>query len=135
MLSFLRSTLDASISMYLNPQTDLTDLPLKAFYRYALPEFEPGVSPASSSSPPGAPLAMLSRLPQKRVLTINMDVPEPWLVEPTQVETGLAAAWFGVDRFTPSSLSRVGGDVIGRSDLDVCGVAGGIVLTRGHPFL
>jgi hypothetical protein len=26
--------------MYLNPQRDLTDLPLKAFYRYALPEFE-----------------------------------------------------------------------------------------------
>ena len=85
MLSLLRSTLGASISMYLNPQTDLTDLPLKAFYRYALPEFEPGVPPASSPSTPGAPLAMLSRLPQKRVLTVNMDVPEPWLVEPTQV--------------------------------------------------
>ena len=86
MLSLLRSTLGASISLYLNPQTDLTDLPLKAFYRYALPEFEPGVPPASSSLP-GSPLALLSRLPQKRVLTINMDVPEPWLVEPTQVHT------------------------------------------------
>jgi hypothetical protein len=26
------------------------------------------------------------KLPQKRVLTINMDVPEPWLVEPVKVK-------------------------------------------------
>ena len=30
-------------------------------------------------------MAFLSCLLQKWVLTINMDVPEPWLVEPVQV--------------------------------------------------
>lgn len=34
---------------------------------------------------PGTPTALFSRLPRKRVLTMNMDVPEAWLVEATQV--------------------------------------------------
>lgn len=29
---------------------------------------------------PSPPAAHFTRLPQKRVLTLNMDVPEPWLV-------------------------------------------------------
>jgi hypothetical protein len=42
-LSFLRSSpVPLSLSLILNPQRDLTELPLKAFYRYALPAIEPG---------------------------------------------------------------------------------------------
>ena len=48
----------------------------------ASPPSPPG---STSTALPGPPVASLSRLPQKRVLTINMDVPEPWLIEPVQV--------------------------------------------------
>ena len=34
---------------------------------------------------PGLPAASFSDLPARKVLTLNMDVPEPWLVEPVQV--------------------------------------------------
>ncbi|GAX78494.1 hypothetical protein CEUSTIGMA_g5933.t1 [Chlamydomonas eustigma] len=79
-LQLIRATLGCSVALYLNPQRDLTDLPLKAFYRYALPEFEGH----PSNTQPAPPVATLMKLPQKRVLTINMDVPEPWLVEPVK---------------------------------------------------
>ncbi|KAJ9506734.1 hypothetical protein QJQ45_009422, partial [Haematococcus lacustris] len=82
-LSFLRtSPLAPAISLILNPQRDLTDLPLKAFYRYSLPELAPGG--AAFDQQPGPPQALFQRLPHKRVLTLNMDVPEPWLVEAVQ---------------------------------------------------
>lgn len=42
-LQLLRNTMGASITLYLNPPRDLTDLPLKAFYRFALPDVTPGV--------------------------------------------------------------------------------------------
>ena len=77
-LLLLRSTLGPSMSLYLNPPRDLTEMPLKSFYRYALPVFTEGVDTL-----PGQPTAHLTRMPRKRVLTLNMDVPEPWLVEAT----------------------------------------------------
>lgn len=40
------------------------------------------------SAAPAPPAALFSRLPTKRVLTLNIDVPEAWLVEVTQVRTG-----------------------------------------------
>ena len=36
--------------------------------------------------PPGPPVARISRLPTSRVLTLNMDEPEPWLVEAVKVK-------------------------------------------------
>jgi hypothetical protein len=36
------SVLAPSITLLLNPQRDLSDLPLKAFYRYALPDIPEG---------------------------------------------------------------------------------------------
>lgn len=81
-LNWLRDTLGPSMSLYLNPQRDYSDMPLKSFYRYALPEFtrdEDGLL-----SMPGSPSAYFPRLPRKRVMTINMEVPEAWLVEPVQ---------------------------------------------------
>jgi hypothetical protein len=40
---------------------------------------------AGPGAPPGPPSATFLALPKKRVLTLNLDVPEPWLVEPVQV--------------------------------------------------
>jgi UDP-glucose:glycoprotein glucosyltransferase len=41
------------------------------------------------AGPPGAPAAVFSGLPSKRILTLNMDVPEAWLVEPVRAELDL----------------------------------------------
>ena len=40
---------------------------------------------AANSVQPKQPEAYFHRLPSKRILTLNMDVPEAWLVEATQV--------------------------------------------------
>jgi hypothetical protein len=40
---------------------------------------------AAFQTAPKPPAATLPRLPRKRVLTLNMDVPEAWLVEAVQV--------------------------------------------------
>jgi len=40
---------------------------------------------AGSTPAPSPPLAHFARLPTKRVLTLNMDVPERWLVEAIEV--------------------------------------------------
>jgi UDP-glucose:glycoprotein glucosyltransferase len=89
--------------IYLNPAAELSDLPLKSFYRYALPDFPPASPPAPSdaaagASPataqpwlgmPGPPVAAFSGLPSTKILTLNMDVPEAWLVEPVRAELDL----------------------------------------------
>ena len=58
--------------MVLNPQPQLTDLPLKSYYRYALPTFappetidgEPEVDPEESLlGPPRPPAATFTGLP------------------------------------------------------------------------
>ncbi|WIA20770.1 hypothetical protein OEZ85_005134 [Tetradesmus obliquus] len=79
-LVLLSDVLNPSIQIYLNPQMDLSELPLKSFYRYALPDFSRDES--GRIAMPGAPSAYFNRLPQRRVLTLNLELPESWLVEP-----------------------------------------------------
>ncbi|GAB4815180.1 hypothetical protein N2152v2_002226 [Parachlorella kessleri] len=74
-LLFLREHLGAEVSLVLNPARDLTDMPLKTFYRYALPRLPP-------NGPPEAAAATFLGLPPHKTLTLGMDVPEAWLVEP-----------------------------------------------------
>lgn len=42
---------------------------------------------------PTLPAAAFADLPARKILTLNMDVPEPWLVEPTQARF----MWQGAD--------------------------------------
>ena len=49
---------------------------------YALPEFPR--DDAGRLGLPGAPSAYFPRLPPRRVLTVNLEVPEAWLVEATR---------------------------------------------------
>ncbi|GFR53073.1 hypothetical protein Agub_g15772, partial [Astrephomene gubernaculifera] len=71
------------LRLLLHPAKEVTEMPLKSYYRFALPQL------ASSSSPPGPPSASFSRLPSRRVLTLNLDVPEAWLVSPATAAADL----------------------------------------------
>ena len=57
--------------MFLNPSAELPDLPLKSFYRYALPDFPPASSSSSDHlSMPGPPAATFTGLPARKVGTL-----------------------------------------------------------------
>lgn len=86
LLGFLRAALGAETQLLLNPQRDLEEMPLKTFYRYALP---PLPSAGNASGPPGAAAAVFTRLPPNKILTLGMDEPEAWLVEPVRAEHDL----------------------------------------------
>ncbi|KAK9811403.1 hypothetical protein WJX72_003341 [[Myrmecia] bisecta] len=79
-LEFLRASIQPAIKVVLNPQRDMSDMPLKSFYRYALPVF--GKSGRDMLGEPAPPAAFFNSLPPRKTLTLGMDVPEAWLVEP-----------------------------------------------------
>ncbi|KAL0021594.1 hypothetical protein WJX79_001497 [Trebouxia sp. C0005] len=82
-LEWLRSSFNASIKVYLNPERELSDMPLKTFYRYVLPE------PSPAGGMPQPPAAVFKSLPPRQILTLNFDAPEMWLVEPVIAEHDL----------------------------------------------
>ena len=55
------------------PQREYHDMPLKTFYRYALPTLG-----SPDGGPPAPAAATFTRLPPNKVLTLGMDEPEPW---------------------------------------------------------
>ncbi|KAI5067704.1 hypothetical protein GOP47_0018232 [Adiantum capillus-veneris] len=75
----LQSWFQASMRILLNPMNSLADLPLKNFYRFVVPSRHPFNLDGSLQS---GPTAVFSNMPPTRTLTMNLDVPEPWLVEP-----------------------------------------------------
>ncbi|KAL4857496.1 UDP-glucose:glycoprotein glucosyltransferase [Chlorella vulgaris] len=100
-LAFLRSVLDVDAELLLNPQArggrrgqpercrsaacgwrDYDSMPLKTFYRYVLPAVDASGAPAPAS-------ASFTGLPPDKVLTLGMDEPEPWLVEPVAAQHDL----------------------------------------------
>lgn len=50
-------------------------MPLKTFYRYALPSVP---AAGAGGAPPAPAAAAFEGLPPTKVLTLGMDVPEPW---------------------------------------------------------
>ncbi|XP_024522450.1 UDP-glucose:glycoprotein glucosyltransferase-like isoform X1 [Selaginella moellendorffii] len=76
LLLMLEEWLHPSIRIVLNPMSSLGDVPLKNFYRYVLPSKEEFLSGGIG------PHARFSNMPPSKTLTLNLDVPEPWLVEP-----------------------------------------------------
>jgi UDP-glucose:glycoprotein glucosyltransferase len=67
----LNTALGAEVTLVLNPQRDITDMPLKTFYRYVLPASGPGGVPQPAA-------ARFASLPPHKTLTLGMDVPEAW---------------------------------------------------------
>ncbi|XP_058110357.1 UDP-glucose:glycoprotein glucosyltransferase isoform X2 [Magnolia sinica] len=79
LLRVLWKCIQPSMRIVLNPLSSLVDLPLKNFYRYVVPTVDD--FSAIDYSVHG-PKAFFSNMPLSKTLTMNLDVPEPWLVEP-----------------------------------------------------
>ncbi|CAI0375267.1 unnamed protein product, partial [Linum tenue] len=79
LLNVLKKYIQPSLRMVLNPLSSLVDLPLKNYYRYVVPTMDDFSS--TDYTVPG-PKAFFANMPLSKTLTLNLDVPEPWLVEP-----------------------------------------------------
>ncbi|KAL3679974.1 hypothetical protein R1sor_022930 [Riccia sorocarpa] len=79
LLVLLDDWLKPSFRIVFNPTNSLEDLPLKNFYRYVVPS-KSGIISDGVISP--GPSGVFSNMPPSRTLTMNLDVPESWLVEP-----------------------------------------------------
>ncbi|XP_047173369.1 UDP-glucose:glycoprotein glucosyltransferase [Vigna umbellata] len=78
-LRVLWKYIQPSMRIVLNPLSSLADLPLKNYYRYVVPSMDDFSSADSSIN---GPKAFFANMPLSKTLTMNLDVPEPWLVEP-----------------------------------------------------
>ncbi|XP_061337152.1 UDP-glucose:glycoprotein glucosyltransferase isoform X1 [Gastrolobium bilobum] len=78
-LRVLWKYIQPSMRIVLNPLSSLADLPLKNYYRYVVPSMDDFSNIDSSIN---GPKAFFANMPLSKTLTMNLDVPEPWLIEP-----------------------------------------------------
>lgn len=78
-LRILWKSVKPSMRIVLNPLSSLVDLPLKNYYRYVVPSMDDF---SSSDYAVIGPKAFFANMPLSKTLTMNLDVPETWLVEP-----------------------------------------------------
>ncbi|XP_024024438.1 UDP-glucose:glycoprotein glucosyltransferase isoform X2 [Morus notabilis] len=79
LLRVLWKYVQPSMRIVLNPMSSLVDLPLKNYYRYVVPSMDDF---SSIDQTIDGPKAFFTNMPLSKTLTMNLDVPEPWLVEP-----------------------------------------------------
>ncbi|XAR56342.1 hypothetical protein NMG60_11036790 [Bertholletia excelsa] len=79
LLRVLWKYIQPSMRLVLNPLSSLVDLPLKNYYRYVVPTMDDF---SSNDYSVHGPKAFFANMPLSKTLTMNLDVPEPWLVEP-----------------------------------------------------
>lgn len=79
LLQILLKCVQPSMRIILNPLSSLSDLPLKNYYRYVVPSMDDFSGTDNTVS---GPKAFFANMPLSKTLTMNLDVPEPWLVEP-----------------------------------------------------
>ncbi|KAJ2723390.1 killer toxin resistant protein [Coemansia sp. Benny D115] len=80
-LETLTSLPDVSLELWLTPQSKMSELPIKRFYRYLWPS-KPDFDNSGKIS---SPEVMFNGIPADPLLTLGMDVPSAWLV--TAVES------------------------------------------------
>eukprot|EP00741_Cyanophora_paradoxa_P005652 tig00000939_g5479.t1 len=74
-----RDSLNASVTLVLNPQPQLSAVPVNNFFRYVLaPEL--AFDAAGNVASPGA---SFTQLPEEAILTIGLHTPESWLTQST----------------------------------------------------
>jgi hypothetical protein len=100
LLPILQEQLQYRFTVVLVPRPDITEFPLQNFYRFVAPtgagvatgaDASAGASAgagaadgAHSFTAPGSASARFAQLPLQHVLTVRMDIPEPWNVQSTE---------------------------------------------------
>lgn len=79
-LKVLSELAGVQLKILLNPMEEISELPVKRFYRYVL-ESQPSFTSDGSLSRPGA---SFTGVPVEALLTLGMDVPPSWLVAPKE---------------------------------------------------
>ncbi|KAG6391795.1 hypothetical protein SASPL_149555 [Salvia splendens] len=79
LLRILSKYVQPSMRLVLNPMSSLVDLPLKNYYRYVVPTIDDF---SATDHVVQGPRAFFANMPLSKTLTMNLDVPEPWLVQP-----------------------------------------------------
>ncbi|XP_031130527.1 UDP-glucose:glycoprotein glucosyltransferase isoform X1 [Ipomoea triloba] len=79
LLYLLSKSVHPSMRLVLNPMSSLVDLPLKNYYRYVAPTMDDF---SRTDFAVYGPQAFFANMPPSKTLTMNLDVPEPWLIEP-----------------------------------------------------
>ncbi|CAP81259.1 hypothetical protein E8E15_008571 [Penicillium rubens] len=79
-LKVLSELSGVQLKIFLNPKEELTELPVKRFYRYVL-ESEPSFTDEGALA---RPQASFTGVPVEALLTLGMDVPSSWLVAPSE---------------------------------------------------
>ncbi|KAJ5499676.1 UDP-glucose:Glycoprotein Glucosyltransferase [Penicillium expansum] len=79
-LKVLSELSGVQLKIFLNPKEELTELPVKRFYRYVL-ESEPSFTDEEALA---RPQASFTGVPVEALLTLSMDVPSSWLVAPSE---------------------------------------------------
>ncbi|KAK7477135.1 hypothetical protein BaRGS_00031621 [Batillaria attramentaria] len=77
-LMILQEVANVDIRIYMNSRTQLSEMPVKRFYRYVL---EPELTFRGNGMLSDGPVARFLDLPHKSLLTLGMEPPESWLVE------------------------------------------------------
>lgn len=68
-----------SMRLVFNPMSSLVDLPLKNYYRFVTPTMDDF---SNTDLTVHGPKAFFANMPLSKTLTMNLDVPESWLIEP-----------------------------------------------------
>ncbi|KAJ5960509.1 uncharacterized protein N7479_007659 [Penicillium vulpinum] len=79
-LKVLSELSGVQLKIFLNAKEELTELPVKRFYRYVL-ESEPSFTDEGALA---RPQASFTGVPVEALLTLGMDVPSSWLVAPSE---------------------------------------------------
>jgi hypothetical protein len=83
LLLIIRDELKLPLDLILAPRTELdgeSDIPISSYYRFVADPSAYQTGNGSASSP----IARFSNLPTDHILTLRMDVPEPWDVQQTR---------------------------------------------------
>ena len=81
LLKLLHDVAAVDVELMLVPSQELAGMPLESYYAYAVPQLGGGGGGGGALPLLAPPAARFGALPQRRVLTMNVDVPEPWLTE------------------------------------------------------
>ncbi|XP_074845374.1 UDP-glucose:glycoprotein glucosyltransferase 2 isoform X2 [Carettochelys insculpta] len=78
LLIVLGGIVNMKLRLFMNSRSKLSEVPLKSFYRFVL---EPELTSGANNLFPSEPVTKFLEMPETLLLTLNMIIPESWLVE------------------------------------------------------